>query len=83
MTPNDLEGHGQSAPLSIGFWRIPRYTFGANLVILAQKHNELSRGQAAVYRRTDGRTDRRTDRQTDRQTDGGNDNTPSAEVAEG
>ena len=70
LTPNDLEDQGQSTP-SIGFWRVPRYTFGANLVILARKRDELSRGQAAVYRRTD------------RRTDAGNDNTPSAEVAEG
>ena len=44
LTPIDLEGQGHwrstsissAAPFSIGFWRIPRYTFGANLVILAQ-----------------------------------------------
>ena len=37
LAPNDLEGHGQSTPFSIGFWKVPRYTFGANLVILAKK----------------------------------------------
>ena len=75
LTPNDLEGQGQSTPFSIRFWRVPRYTFGANLVILSRKRDELTWSQAAIYRQTDG--------QTDRLTDGGNDNTPSAEEAEG
>ena len=61
LTPNDLEGQGQSTPFSIGFWRVPRNTFGANLVILARKRDGLSCGQAAVYRQTDGWTDGRTD----------------------
>ena len=54
LAPNDLEGQGQSSPFSIGFWRVPRYTFGANLVILAQKRDELSCGQQIS---TDGQTD--------------------------
>ena len=58
-------GQGQSKPFSIRFLLVPRYTFDANLVIIA-RHNELSHGEAAVYR----------------QTDGGNDNPPTAEVAE-
>ena len=41
LTPNDLEGQGQSTPFSIGFWRVQRYTFGANLVILAPKRDDI------------------------------------------
>ena len=41
---------------------------------------ELSHGQEKCDA---GQTDGQTDRQTDRQTDAGDDNTPSAEVAEG
>ena len=68
---NDLEGQGQSTPFSIASERVPRYTFSANLEILARILVELSCGQASTY----GQTDRRTDGQTDRRTDGGNDNT--------
>ena len=46
LAPNDLEGQGQSTPFSIGFWRVPWYTFGANMVSLAQNGDELSCGQA-------------------------------------
>ena len=49
--------------------------FGANLVTLAWKRDELLRKQAAIYGQTDGRAEGHTD--------GGNHNTPSAEVAEG
>ena len=35
ITLEDKPCHGQSTPFSIGFWRDPRYTFGANLLILA------------------------------------------------
>ena len=65
LTTNDLECQGPSTPFSIGFWRVPRYTFGADLVILARKRDELSWSQAAVYGRTDGRTDGQTDGQTE------------------
>ena len=39
--------------------------------------------RTSPWRRTDRRTDGQTDRQTDRQTDAGDDNTLSAEEAEG
>ena len=40
------------------------YTYGPNLVILAWKDDELSRGQAEGWRtRTDTHTDRRRQRQ--------------------
>ena len=42
LTPNDLEGQGQSTPFSIGLWRVPWYTIGANLAMLAQNRDELS-----------------------------------------
>ena len=63
LAPNDLEGQGQLAPFSTGFWGVPRYTFDAYLVTLARKREELSWSQAAIYRQTDGRTDRRRQRQ--------------------
>ena len=44
--PNDLERQGQFLSFSIPALRIPRCTFGANLVILAQIHLKLSRRQA-------------------------------------
>ena len=42
---NDLEGHGQCPPFSLPTVCIPRCMFGANLAILAQICDELSRGQ--------------------------------------
>ena len=62
--PNDLEGQDQSRPFSKAALLIPRCTIGANLVILAETGDELSRRQGR-YGQTDGRTDRQTDRQTD------------------
>ena len=48
--PNDLEGQGQWPPFSIPSERIPRCTFGANLVTLAQIHYKLSCRQAKFPR---------------------------------
>ena len=47
---NDLEGQGQWPPFSITVESIPRYMFGANLVILAQIYDELLRWQAEFPR---------------------------------
>ena len=67
--PNDLEGHDQSRPFSKAALLVPRCTIGANLVILAETGDELSRRQGRygqTDRQTDdGRTDGRTDRQTE------------------
>ena len=49
LTSNDLEGRGKSTPFSKGFWRVPRYTVDANLVIQAQKCGELLCGQARFW----------------------------------
>ena len=49
-----------------------------NLVILAWRGEELSRGQTR-----DWQTDRQTDRQTDTHTDAGNDNTRRPKLASG
>ena len=70
----DLEGQGQSPPKTIGTLTKVFYTYGPNLVILAQTGDELSRGQACGYR---------THRRTQRQTDGGNDNTRRPKLASG
>ena len=51
------------------------YIYGPNLVILAQRGDELSRGQARDWR-TDGR-------RTDTQTDAGNDNARRPKLASG
>ena len=59
----DLEGQGQSPPKTIGILTKVFYIYGLNLVILAWRGDELSRGQASAYRthrRTDGHTDRQT-----------------------
>ena len=45
---NDLEGQGQWPALSIPAYSIQM--FGANLVILGQIYEELSRGQAKINR---------------------------------
>ena len=47
---NDLEGQGQWPPLSIPAESITECMFGANLVILAQIHDELSHRQAKFPR---------------------------------
>ena len=48
--PNDLAGEGRWPPYLIPAERIPRYIFGANLVILAQIHHKLSCRQAKFPR---------------------------------
>ena len=53
----DLDVQGQSTSKTIGILTKVFYTYGPNLVILAWRGNELSRGQ--TWWRTDGRTDRR------------------------
>ena len=70
----DLEGQGQSLPKTIGMLTKVFYTYGPNLVFLAWRGDELSRGQASDYR-TDGRTDTLTD--------AGNDNTRRPKLASG
>ena len=45
LDPNDLEGQGQSTLFSIVSQRDTRSKFGANLVTLAQKRDELLRYQ--------------------------------------
>ena len=47
---NDLEGQGQWSLFSIPADSIPGCMFGANLVILAQIYDEISRGQAKFPR---------------------------------
>ena len=42
----DLEGHGQSLPKTIGILTKVFYIYGSNLVILAERGDELSHGQA-------------------------------------
>ena len=68
---NDLEGQDQWPAFSIPAESLPRYMFGANLVILAQILDKLSGRQCKVDGRTDGKTD------------AGNDYTPSAWKAPG
>ena len=58
----DLEGQGQSLPKTI--LAKVFYIYGQNLVILAERDDELSRGQARDWR-TDGHT--QTDRRRQRQ----------------
>ena len=55
----DLEGQDQSLPTTIGILIKVFYIYGPNLVILAERGDELSRGQARDSR-TDGHTDRQT-----------------------
>ena len=55
----DLEGQDQSLPKTIGILTKVFYIYGPNLVILAERGDELSRGQARDWR-TDGHTDRQT-----------------------
>ena len=60
----DLEGQGQSPPKTIGILTKVFYIYGPNLVILAERGHELSRGQAKGWRtHTDTHTDRRRQRQ--------------------
>ena len=47
---NDFKGQGQWPPFSIPAESIPGCMFGANLVILVQIYDELSRGQAEFPR---------------------------------
>ena len=68
----DLEGQGQSPLKTIGILSKVFYAYGPNLVILAWKGDEISRGQARDWR-TDGHT----------QTDAGNDNTRRPKLASG
>ena len=70
----DLEGQGQSLPKTIGTLTKVFYIYGPNLVILAERGDELWRGQARDWR-TDGHTHRRTD--------AGNDNTRRPKLASG
>ena len=60
----DLESHGQSLPKRIRILTKVFYIYGPNLVILAERGDELSRGQARDWR-TDGHT--QTDRHRQRQ----------------
>ena len=55
----DLEGQDQSLPKTTGILTKVFYIYGPNLVILAERGDELSRGQARDWR-TDGHTDRQT-----------------------
>ena len=70
----DLEGQGQSLPKTIGILTKVFYIYGPNLVLLAERGDELSRGQARDWR---------TDGHTHRQTDAGNDNTRRPKLASG
>ena len=70
----DLEGQGQSLPKTIGILTKVFYIYGPNLVILAERGEELSRGQARDWR---------TDGHTHRQTDAGNDTTRRPKLASG
>ena len=55
----DLEGQGQSLPKTLGILTKVFYIYHPNLVILAERGDELSRRQARDWRR-DGHTDRQT-----------------------
>ena len=70
----DLEGHGQSLPKTIGILTKVFYIYDLNLVILAERGDELLRGQARDWR---------TDGHTHRQTDAGNDNKRRPKLAWG
>ena len=70
----DLEDQGQSLPKTIGILTKVFYIYGPNLVILAERGDELSRGQARDWR---------TDGHTHRQTDAGNDYTRRPKLASG
>ena len=70
----DLEGQGQSLPKTIGILTKVFYIYGPNLVILAERGDELSRGQARDWR---------TDGHTHTQTDAGKDNTRRPKLASG
>ena len=48
LAPNDLEVQDQSTPNSIGFWRASRYTFGANMVNITWKRNDVSIYQGII-----------------------------------
>ena len=74
----DREGQGQSLPKTIRILTEVFYIYGPNLVILAERGEELLRGQASAYR-----THRRMDGLTHRQTDAGNDNTRRPKQASG
>ena len=68
----DLEGQCQSLPKTIGILTKVFYIYGPNLVILAERGDEVSLGQARDWR---------TDGHTHRQTDAGNDNTRRPKLA--
>ena len=70
----DVEGQGQSLLKTIGILTKVFYISGPNLVILAERGDELSRAQACDWR---------TDVHTHRQTDAGNDNTRRPKLALG
>ena len=55
----DLKGQGQSLPKTIGIITKVFYIYGPNLMILAQRGDELSRRQTRDWR-TDGQTHRQT-----------------------
>ena len=70
----ELEGQGQSLPKTIGILTKVFYIYDLNLVILAERGDELLRGQARDWR---------MDGHTHRQTDAGNDNTRRPKLAWG
>ena len=70
----DVEGQSQSLLKTIGILTKVLYIYGLNLVILAWRGDELSRGQACDWR---------TNGHTHRQTDTGNDNTHRPKLALG
>ena len=70
----DLEGHDQSSHKTIGILTKVFYISGPNLVILAERGDELSRGQARDWR---------TDGHTHTHTDAGDDNTPRPKLPSG
>ena len=70
----DLEGQGQSLLKTLGILTKVFYIYDPNLVILAERGDKLSRGQARDWR---------TDGHTHRQTDAGNDNTRRPKLASG
>ena len=70
----DLEGQGQSLPKTKVILTKVFYMYGPNLVILAERGDELSHGQARDWR---------TGGHTHRQTDAGNDNTRRPKLASG
>ena len=72
LAPNDIEGQGQFTHVNQIWWSL-----------LKNIDNKSLQTDGQTDGRMDGRTDGQTDRRTDRQTDAGNNNTSSAEVAEG